>query len=145
MSDDPFEGLTPDQIEWLRHSEELWRKAHAIVSRRPDLDVSDVYHSLRNLELSPSERLREGLTRVRRRKVPRRTSMAEPLRKPQLDPDPITGDELWDHAPEKIELVDGRIPGDEKLLLLILKGMGLRRAVKIVGRELWARALEDTE
>lgn len=50
---------------WLVHSEALWRRAHAIVAARPDLDVGDVYHALRTLELPPAERLRRGLTRVR--------------------------------------------------------------------------------
>ena len=53
------------QPAWFRHSEELWSKAHAITSRNPALDVGDVYHALRTLELPPSERLRRGLTRVR--------------------------------------------------------------------------------
>lgn len=59
------EGLTSDQRAWVEHSAELWRRAHAIVERRPDLDVGDVYHALRTLELPPAERLRRGLTRVR--------------------------------------------------------------------------------
>jgi hypothetical protein len=59
------ERLTSDQRAWVSHSEELWRRAHAIVEDRPDLDVSDVYHALRTLELPPAERLRRGLTRVR--------------------------------------------------------------------------------
>jgi len=62
-----FEGLTTEQRAWLAHSEALWRKAHAIVSRRPELDPGDVYHALRGLELPPAERLRRGLTRVRLR------------------------------------------------------------------------------
>lgn len=57
--------LNDEQREWLVRSEALWRKAHAIVSKRPDLDAGDVYHALRNLELPPAERLRRGLTRVR--------------------------------------------------------------------------------
>ena len=57
--------LTDDQKAWLIESERLWREADAIVANRPDLDASDVYHSLRNLRLPPAERLRRGLTRVR--------------------------------------------------------------------------------
>jgi len=57
--------LTADQRAWVLHSEALRRKALAIVSQRPDLDAGDVYHALRNLDLSPAERLRRGLTRVR--------------------------------------------------------------------------------
>jgi hypothetical protein len=68
--------------------------------------------------------------------------MAEPI-VPSLDPQRPSEDEFL-QLPEKIELVDGRIPGDEQLLLFILKGMGLRHAVSLVGRERWARALEET-
>lgn len=57
--------LTAEQRAWLLASEALWRRAHSIVSERPDLDVGDVYHALRNLQLTPAERLRRGLTRVR--------------------------------------------------------------------------------
>jgi hypothetical protein len=45
----------------------LWRRAHDIISRRPDLDVGDVYHTLKNFERSPSERLRRGLRSGRTR------------------------------------------------------------------------------
>jgi hypothetical protein len=61
----PNEDLTPDQRAWALHSEELRRRAVAIVSGRPDLDPGDVYHALRTLELAPEERLHRGLPRVR--------------------------------------------------------------------------------
>lgn len=64
MSDRVSE-LTPEHQAWLAESQALWREAHEVVSGRPDLDVSDVYHVLRNLKLSPADRLRRGLTRVR--------------------------------------------------------------------------------
>ena len=57
--------LTSEQRDEVLRSEALWRKAYGIVEHRPDLDVSDVYHVLRNLQLTPAERLRRGLTRVR--------------------------------------------------------------------------------
>jgi uncharacterized protein (DUF433 family) len=60
------EPLTEQQRDWVVHSEALWREAHSIVDVNPGVDVGDVYHSLRCLELSPSERLARGLTRVRR-------------------------------------------------------------------------------
>jgi hypothetical protein len=63
--------LTTEQRGEFFRSEASWRKAHDIVKDRPDLDVSDVYHALRNLELPPAERLRRGLTRVRVRPHPR--------------------------------------------------------------------------
>jgi hypothetical protein len=58
-SSDTTRDLTPDQRAWLVHSEALWRKAHVIVSGRPDLDVGDVYHDLRPhpCPSSPSLRL----------------------------------------------------------------------------------------
>jgi len=68
---DATRDLTPEQRAWVVHSEALWRKAHGIASTRPDLDVGDVYHALRSLELPPAERLRRGLTRVRVRAHPR--------------------------------------------------------------------------
>jgi hypothetical protein len=58
--------LTPAEEAWVRHSEELWRQAHAIAAANPRVDAGDVYHALRALEFPPAERLRRGLTRVRR-------------------------------------------------------------------------------
>jgi hypothetical protein len=66
MTDDPEEDLTDDQRAWILHSEALWREAQEIVGENPNHDAGTVYHSLRNLELSPAERLHRGLTRVRR-------------------------------------------------------------------------------
>ena len=60
-------GLTPDQATWAEHSESLWRRAHAIARVNPDSDVSDLYHALRCLELTPTERLAAGLRRGRLR------------------------------------------------------------------------------
>lgn len=69
MSADPSgrATLNADGEAWVRHSEALWREAHAIVVACPELDAGDVYHALRSLELTPPERLRRGLTRVRHR------------------------------------------------------------------------------
>ncbi|HEY0874609.1 MAG TPA: hypothetical protein VGD94_14145 [Vicinamibacterales bacterium] len=55
--------LTPEQQDWLRHSEALWRKAHRIAAAHPEHDPSDLYHALRALERTPTERLRAGLQR----------------------------------------------------------------------------------
>jgi hypothetical protein len=60
-------GLTEAQEMWVRHSEALWREAHAIAAADPELDAGDVYHALRSMELTPAERLHRGLTRVRHR------------------------------------------------------------------------------
>ena len=53
-----------EQREAARQAER-WATAQRIAAERPDLDVGDIYHALRNLELPPTERLRRGLTRVR--------------------------------------------------------------------------------
>lgn len=60
-------ALTPDQSEWLRQSEALWTRAHRLAAKYPDHDISDLYHALRQLERTPSERLRLGLSRARLR------------------------------------------------------------------------------
>ena len=67
MSASPPEPLTDAQRAWALHSEALWARAHAIAKLRPDVDVGDVYHALRCLEVSPAERLRRGLSRGRLR------------------------------------------------------------------------------
>ena len=59
--------LTDAERAWVRHSEQLWTQAHLIAAACPSIDVGDVYHSLRCLELSPSERLARGLSRGRLR------------------------------------------------------------------------------
>lgn len=58
-----MEHLTPDQRAWAEHSERLWQRAYAIVGTDTTIDVGDVYHALRALELTPTERLRRGLGR----------------------------------------------------------------------------------
>ena len=65
------DGLTPDQQRWAAHSESLWRRAHDIAREHPESDVSDLYHALRCLQLTPTERLAAGLRRGRLRVHPR--------------------------------------------------------------------------
>jgi hypothetical protein len=60
-------ALSDHERSEAMHSESLWRRAHEIVTRYPNLDAGDVYHALRALELAPSERLRRGLSRGRLR------------------------------------------------------------------------------
>jgi hypothetical protein len=48
-----------------------------------------------------------------------------------------TGEEFASHAPEKLELLDGHVPGEEDLVLLLLTTMGLRRAAHLVGPKIW--------
>jgi hypothetical protein len=59
--------LTAEERAWVECDEAIWRRAHAIVARRPELDVSDVYHALVNLERPPAERLARGLAHGRLR------------------------------------------------------------------------------
>ena len=59
--------LTSEQLAWAERVEPLWRRAHAIVAHRPELDVSDVFHALRNLERTPTQRLRRALSHGRNR------------------------------------------------------------------------------
>jgi hypothetical protein len=57
--------LTSEEQAWLEADERLWRRAHAIAARHPGMDVSGVYHVLRNLQRSPEERLSRGLAFAR--------------------------------------------------------------------------------
>lgn len=59
------ENVTEAERAWLVADEALWRRAHQLVEQHPELDVSGVYHTLRNLNRSPSERLRRGLAHGR--------------------------------------------------------------------------------
>jgi hypothetical protein len=51
-----------------------------------------------------------------------------------------TVDEFSSYTPERLELIDGHIPGEEDLLLLLLTSMGLSRAAELVGPRLWRSA-----
>ena len=66
-----------------------------------------------------------------------------PLPAPDASGRPLTADELMAFAPRTIELVDGRIPGDEELVLLLLTSLGLRRVAALVGFDLWRSALPE--
>ena len=54
--------LTEAERTWLTKNEERWRRARELASRHPGMDPGGVYHVLRNLEKTPSERLRAALT-----------------------------------------------------------------------------------
>jgi len=60
--------LTPTERAWAQQPERRWQRAHAIANRHPECDPGDVFHALRCLELSPSERLAAGLQRGRLRR-----------------------------------------------------------------------------
>ena len=55
----------------------------------------------------------------------------------------LTVEEYHACTPEKLELIRGEIPGAEKLLVLLLTQVGLRRAAALVGLESWKKALAD--
>jgi hypothetical protein len=64
---DALNGLSRDQRDWALQSAKLWEQAYALTQSHPEHDPSDVFHALRCLELSPAERLRNGLSRGRLR------------------------------------------------------------------------------
>jgi hypothetical protein len=53
-----------DEVRWLVEDERRWREANAIAERH-GVDAGGVYHVLRNLEKTPSQRLRDALQRGR--------------------------------------------------------------------------------
>jgi hypothetical protein len=58
----PAPAADPKSSEaWAARADQLWQRARKIAASRPGIDVSGVYHALRNLERPPEERLRRGL------------------------------------------------------------------------------------
>lgn len=53
--------LTKEEEAWVLKDEKRWSLARRIASRHPGTDVGGVYHVLRNLEKTPSERLKAAL------------------------------------------------------------------------------------
>ena len=56
---------------------------------------------------------------------------------------PATTEEFLASVPRKLELVDGHIPGEQKLVMFLLTTMGLGRVAALVGRDRWLAAVED--
>jgi hypothetical protein len=56
-----LEDLTAEERAWLVEDERRWQRAQRIAERHPGVDVGGIYRVLRNLEKSPSERLRAAL------------------------------------------------------------------------------------
>jgi len=52
--------LSPEDRAWLIADEKRWREAYAI-AERSGVDASGVYRVLRNLEKTPTQRLRAAL------------------------------------------------------------------------------------
>jgi hypothetical protein len=77
------------------------------------------------------------------RRLRLRAPVLDPAIAPSLGGRPLDEAEYMAHVPEKIELLDGHVPGEEPLLLLLLASVGLRRAAVLVGREAWECALRE--
>ena len=56
-----LDDLQGDTAAWLAANERLWARARSLALKYPEIDVSDLYHSLVNLERTPEERLRRSL------------------------------------------------------------------------------------
>jgi hypothetical protein len=56
---------------------------------------------------------------------------------------PGSVEEFLGAVPRKLELVGGHILGEEKLVLFLLRTMGLERVAALVGRDRWLAAVED--
>jgi len=59
MSD--IESLTAEERAWVARDEAHRKKALALAERNPGVDVDGIYRVLRNLEKTPTERLRAAL------------------------------------------------------------------------------------
>jgi hypothetical protein len=62
-----MDPLTDREREWLVRDEAVWRRAHLLAAAHPGVDVSDLYHTLKNLDLTPAQRLARGLRHGRLR------------------------------------------------------------------------------
>ncbi|PYQ42620.1 MAG: hypothetical protein DMF77_12350 [Acidobacteria bacterium] len=85
---------------------------------------------IRRVRLDPPETLGPGLSAV--------TGLV-----PEAMGRPATTEEFLASVPRKLELVDGHIPGEQKLLMFLLTTMGLARVAALVGRETWRAAVDD--
>jgi hypothetical protein len=56
-----LQSLSAEERAWVIADEKRWRRARRIVAAHPGIDASGVYHVIRNLEKTPSERLRAAL------------------------------------------------------------------------------------
>jgi hypothetical protein len=56
---------------------------------------------------------------------------------------PASPEEFRSSIPRKLALVDGHIPGEQKLVMFLLTTMGLARVAALVGREGWLAAVEE--
>jgi hypothetical protein len=61
------DDLPANHRAWVEANEAMWRRAHAIVRKHPELDASDVYHVLATLHETPTQRVRRSLRHGRLR------------------------------------------------------------------------------
>jgi hypothetical protein len=61
MAELDLNTLSPAERDWVIRNEKVWRRAHEIAAKNPGVDVSGIYHVLKNLEKTPSQRLRDAL------------------------------------------------------------------------------------
>ena len=59
-----LDHLTESERDWLVADELRWRRAHEIATRE-GVDVGGVYRVLRNLEKTPTQRLKAALEHAR--------------------------------------------------------------------------------
>ena len=59
--------LSAEERAWIEANEALWRRAHEIGEKNPQLDVSDIYHVLATLHETPTQRVRRALAHGRLR------------------------------------------------------------------------------
>jgi hypothetical protein len=59
--------LSPDEMVEAEARHALWNRAAEMASMNPGIDAGDVFHALKCLQLSPSERLRLSFQRGRLR------------------------------------------------------------------------------
>jgi hypothetical protein len=89
----------------------------------------------------------EWIRRVRMEMGADEVSSSEAAGRGSLIPErmgrPASPVEFSSSIPDKLELVDGHIPGEQKLVMLLLTTMGLARVAALVGREAWLAAVED--
>jgi len=55
------DALAAEERAWIIEDEKRWQRAHRLAAANPELDVGGIYRVLRNLEKTPTERLRAAL------------------------------------------------------------------------------------
>jgi hypothetical protein len=125
-------------VEWPIHGD------IRIYERDPNADHGLVEYAVRftygRVDWIRRVRLEEGAPREPPPPIP---AQARPAPTPDVMGRPLTVEEFAAYSPEKLELAAGRVPGGEKLVLLLLTSLGLRRVAALVGRETWLRAVQE--